>query len=157
MNVFLYSSLIVLLIYVFWEDHKHLYLPLWVFPVLSLNWTGLALITTQWQEWFFNGLINTCCVLCSIGLLSAYAHWRYGVFINHVFGLGDFYYLLAFAWGYSPAVFLSIWIIGSLNAFVIAKLLQQQLVPYAGYLALTNVFAIVFTPLFASLSLYPQH
>ena len=135
MKIAVSIGLILLLLYVFWEDQKNLALPLWVFPLLAINWSIAALLHTPFYLWLQYSLINTALVLIAMLLLRQYALWRYGYFINKVFGLGDVFFLYAFAWGYPPQIFLALWIGGSLSALLAARFLRLHFVPYAGYLA----------------------
>lgn len=143
MKIFFSIGLILLLLYVFWEDHKNLALPLWVFPLLAFNWSLTVLLYTPFALWLQNSLFNTAMVILALLLLRQYALWRYGYFINRVFGLGDILFLHAFALGYPPQTFLSLWIGGSLSALLAARVLRLRFVPYAGYLAFANVVVLI--------------
>ena len=142
MLVFLSFVLLVLLFYILVEDGFHLQLPFWVFPCLFILWSVLAISHLGWFNWLINGAINTLLLAGSMGLVGWYARWRMGGFFNTAFGWGDLWFLLAFAWGYPPPLFIALWTVGTLVALLLAKFLKQNKVPYAGYLALCNAVVL---------------
>lgn len=155
MFIALQLFLIAFLLYVFIEDFAHLALAVWVFPVLWLGWTLLHFYALGGELLWRNGLLNSLLLGGSLLLLRSYARWRTGRFLNTAFGLGDILFLTAFAWAYPPLVFVSLWLLGTLASLLIAQLLAQDKVPYAGYLALCNAIAIGGDLLLSKLTLYP--
>ena len=89
MLLLLQLNVLFVLCFVFWEDQRHLTLPVWVFFLLLLNWVGLCFIQAHWLDWVSHTALNILCVSLCLALLYLYAQWRFGHFINKVFGLGD--------------------------------------------------------------------
>ena len=148
MLLLLQLNVLFVLCFVFWEDQRHLTLPVWVFFLLLLNWVGLCFIQAHWLDWVSHTALNILCVSLCLALLYLYAQWRFGHFINKVFGLGDVFFLYLFAGAYPTPVFLSIWLAGTLATLFLARLFQLSVIPYAGGLALFNavLLGIQFLP-----------
>ena len=149
--------LLLLLLYVFFTDFTQLALSIWVFPVLWLGWMLLHFFALGGDMLWRNGLVNSLLLGGSVWVLRTYARWRMGRFLNTAFGLGDLLFLAAFAWAYPPPIFLGLWLLGTLASLLIAVLLVQDKVPYAGYLALANALAIALDLYSPRLTLYPIH
>ena len=130
--------LFLALLYTCVEDLRTQELPLWILAVLWGLWVSLHLLQYGWMSLLTSALLNGLTLGFSLLLLRQYSIWHMGVFINKAMGIGDVYFLVAFAWGYPPEIFLWIWVLGTLASLVISKLLQQKRVPYAGHLAATN-------------------
>lgn len=131
------------LFFIFWEDQRHLALPVWVFFPLALNWLGVSFFQANWLDWLTHGLLNSLCVSLALSLLYVYAKKRFGEFINKAFGLGDVLFLFLFAWAYPTPTFILLWVGGTITSLVLARFLKKTKVPYAGNLAVFNAVALL--------------